>query len=265
MMNKTFKKFLAVSCCAAALFTVTDGYCEERGNPLAGEEFTAENYVQDALDAANKGVEVVFPYVPHQVYQIYLQEGFITDIKLSQNEVLKYVGGGDTTRWKIDTSTTGSMADRVTHIFVKPTQRGISTNLIVNTDKRTYQLLLVSGNHFNPMVSWITPKSDAEIYKEKKIKTYSTINPRKLDFGYKVSNTDLKWSPAMVFSSENKTYLKMKPDIKNTELPAFFILDDENKMTLVSYRFVKGYLVVDRLFDKAVLIQGKKKIKITKK
>lgn len=264
-MKNLLKKFLVVSCCLGALVPVQYGYCEERGNPLAGEEFIADSYVQDALDAANKGVEVVFPYIPHQVYQIYLQEGFVTDIKLAPNEMLKYVGGGDTLRWKIDTSTTGSMADRVTHIFVKPTQRGISTNLIINTDKRTYQLMLISGESFNPMVSWILPKSDAEIYKEKKIKTYSTINPRKLDFEYKVSDREPKWAPAMVFSSENKTYLKMKPDIRNTELPAFFVLDDENKMTLVSYRFVKGYLVVDRLFDKAVLIQGKKKIKITRK
>lgn len=265
MMKKFLNKVLTISCCVGMLFSAQHGFCEERGNPIAGEEFTAESYVQDALDAANKGVEVVFPYIPHQVYQIYLQEGFITDIKLSKNEVLKYVGGGDTTRWKIDTSTTGGMADRVTHIFVKPTQRGISTNLIINTDKRTYQLLLISGNNFNPMVSWMLPKSDAEVFKEKKVKTYSTINPRKMDFEYKISNRDLKWSPALVFNTDNKTYLKMKPDIKNTELPAFFVLDDEDKMTLVSYRFVKGYLVVDRLFDKAVLIQGKKKIKITKK
>lgn len=259
------KKYLIAACCAASLLTPQAAYCEERGNPLAGEEITAEAYVQDAYDAANRGVEVVFPYVPHQVYQIYLQEGFVTDIRLEQNETLKYVGGGDTIRWKIDTSTTGTMANRVTHIFVKPTQRGISTNLIINTDRRTYQLLLVSGDSFNPIVSWILPKSDTELLKEKRIKSYSTINPRKLDFNYKISDKDLKWAPAQVFSSENKTYLKMKPDIANTELPAFFVLDDENKMTLVSYRFVKGYLVVDRLFDKAVLIQGKKKIKITRR
>ena len=137
------KKYLIAACCAASLLTPQAAYCEERGNPLAGEEITAEAYVQDAYDAANRGVEVVFPYVPHQVYQIYLQEGFVTDIRLEQNETLKYVGGGDTIRWKIDTSTTGTMANRVTHIFVKPTQRGISTNLIINTDRRTYQLLLV--------------------------------------------------------------------------------------------------------------------------
>lgn len=68
----------------------------------------------------------------------------------------------------------------------------------------------------------------------------------------------------MVFNSDNKTYIKMKPDIVNSELPAFFVLDDENKMTLVSYRYVKGYIVVDRLFDKAVLLLGKKKVKITR-
>jgi hypothetical protein len=54
----------------------------------------------------------------------------------------------------------------------------------------------------------------------------------------------------------------MKEDIVNTELPAFFVLDDEDKPILVSYRFVDGYFIIDRLVDKAVLVSGKKKVKI---
>ena len=57
----------------------------------------------------------------------------------------------------------------------------------------------------------------------------------------------------------------MKEDIVNSELPAFFVLDDDNKMTLVSYRFVKGYMVVDRLFDKGILLLGDKKVVISKR
>lgn len=255
------KKILSIVLGFSLAFSIPAS-CEERANPIAGDEFTAENYVQDALEAANKGVEVVFPYMSNNVYQIYLQPGFLTDIRLEENEVLKYVGAGDTSRWIIDTSTN---MGKTTHIFIKPIQQGISTNLVISTSKRIYQLFLISGNYFNPIVSWSFPKTDKQIYNEKLIKNYSSINPKQLNFNYKISNKDYKWAPSVVFDSNNKTYMKMKESIVNSELPAFFIIDDDNKLTLVSYRFLKGYMIVDRLFNKGVLLLGNRKVKISKK
>lgn len=258
------KNLIYLFCLCLGLSTITCN-AENRGNPLAGEEFTAESYVLDALDAANKGIEVVFPYVADNVYQIYLQQGFVTDIKLSPNETLKYVGAGDTSRWLIDTSSIGTPSNKITHIYVKPTQQGISTNLIINTDKRVYQLLLISGYNFNPIVSWSFPKTSAQLHEDKLNKTYASIDPNKMDFRYKISTRKYNWSPELIFNTEHKTYLKMKAAITNSELPAFFILDDDKKMTLVSYRFVKGYMVIDRLFEKAVLLLGKQKVYIVRK
>ena len=81
-------------------------------------------------------------------------------------------------------------------------------------------------------------------------------------FGYKISDTHYKWSPVNVFRSEYKTYFKMKTDIKDTELPAVFVVDDDNKLLLVSYRFVDGYFIVDRVVDQAVFVLGGKKVKV---
>lgn len=261
---KKYKNLLMAALCCLSITLPVAVSADERANPLAGEEFTADNYVQDAFDAANKGVEVVFPYVPENIYKIYLQQGFVTDIKLEANESLKYVGAGDTTRWMIDTSTTGNVGSKRTHIFIKPTQQGLSTNLVINTSKRVYQLLLISGNSFNPIVSWSYPKSQTQVRREALIATYSDINSKDMDFRFKISNHKYLWSPELAFQSNNKTYLKMRSDIVNSELPAFFILDDDNNMLLTSYRFVKGYMVIDRLFDKGVLLLGKKKVTITK-
>lgn len=263
MTKNSFKKrIITTLACSLLIFTgVHAAEAEERGTPIVGYE-SGDNYTQDAYDAANRGIEVSFIYQPQQLYQIYLQEGYITDIVLEKGEKINYIGGGDTTRWIIDTSSSGSSINKISHIFIKPIQRGISTNLIINTDRRTYQLTLISGSFYNPIVSWRFPKSDQEVYQSKKISEYSNINPNKLNFRYSISNDEYKWAPAMVFDSGIKTYIKMKPDIINSELPAFFVLDDENRMTLVSYRYVKGYIVVDRLFDKAVLLLGNKKVKI---
>ena len=234
-------------------------------HPIAGSEISTTDYVEDAYEAANKGVEVQFTYMEQHLYKVYLQEGFITDIKLGNDEKLKYIGGGDTARWKIDNVTTGEGNEKVHHIFVKPLKNGLSTNIIINTDKRMYQLILESGYGYNPMVSWSYPKSDLEILKSAKYKDYAYLDPSKLKFDYKVSNKSYKWSPADVFRSSTKTYLKMKEEIVNTELPALFVLDDDDKPILVTYRFVDGYFIVDRLVDEAILVNGKKKVKISYK
>lgn len=235
---------------------------EESGNPVTADPSASSEFVQDAFEAANAGIEVMFNFFPQSVYRVYTQEGFVTDVRLEAGETLKFIGGGDTARWKIDTAVSGSPGSTVTHIYIKPTQRGISTNLVINTDRRSYQLLLESGYSYNPMVSWFYPKSDLEIAEEKRVKSYSAINPASLDFGYKISDTKLKWSPVEVFRSDTKTYLKMKSDIVNTELPALFAIDDDKKMVLLSYRYQDGYFIVDRVLDKAVLVLGRKKVKI---
>lgn len=256
------KKFIVTASLALACLPTAGLAAETPANPIIPDSYASESFIQDAYEAASKGVEVTFPYFPQQVFKIYTQLGFVTDIKLEPGEVVKYVGGGDTVRWQIDTATTGSVGRNVDHIYIKPMQNGINTNIVINTDKRSYQLIVEAGHAYNPMVSWIYPKSDVEIYNEQQAKGYSSIDPTSLKFGYKISNKDYKWSPAAVFRSENKTYFKMKSEIKDTELPAIFAVDDEKKLLLVSYRFTDGYFIVDRVLDEAVLIAGGKKVKV---
>ena len=261
--------FLLLLCaCGTAFAQEAPALPDDRPHIIAGmREADPSNTpaIQPAALAALKGVECVFPYLPDNIYQIYLQPGFVTDIRLPKGEKLKYVGAGDTSRWLIDNATNGAAGSRVTHVFIKPVQEDVTTNLIINTDKRTYNLMLISGKVYNPMVSWIIPKSVEQKRYEETEREYGIINPKDMDFRYKVSNTKYAWSPQVVFNSASKTYLKMKPEIVNSEMPAFFIVDDDKKNRLVGYRFVKGYMVIDRLFDKAVLVLGQKKVEITRK
>ena len=233
---------------------------EERGQPVAGTE-TIE-FVQDSFAAATAGVEVTFPYIENQIYQIYLQEGYITDIRFEKGEQIKYVGGGDTTRWIIDKATVGNGPQSTQHLYVKPVQKGIYTNLIINTDRRSYQLNLVSTSYYNPALSWLVPKNQTQLDNEKKIRDYGTINADKLDFSYNFTNKKLPWAPERIFSDGKKTYIQLKPSSSAYDIPAFFVVNDEGTLVYVNYRIVNGYYVIDRLFDKGVLIVGKEKIKI---
>lgn len=83
----------------------------------------------------------VYPYSPGALYQVYTSPGEITDIMLQQGEKLVGTGpvaAGDTVRWIIGDTESGAGTTKRIHILVKPTRPDLTTNLIVNTDRRTY-------------------------------------------------------------------------------------------------------------------------------
>src|SRR3546814_20868938 len=60
------------------------------------------------------------------------------------------VASGDTVRWIIGDTVSGAGAARRVHILVKPTRADIRTNLIINTNRRTYPLELTATNSTSP-------------------------------------------------------------------------------------------------------------------
>ena len=68
----------------------------------------------------------------------------VTDIELEKGETITHINLGDSIRWTVESAVSGSRAEQVNHLIVKPRDIGLSTSLIVTTDRRTYHLLLVS-------------------------------------------------------------------------------------------------------------------------
>lgn len=238
---------------------------ESLGNPVAGEDGTAD-YIQNSFDAATSGVEVIFKYEAHETYKIYCQDGFVTDIKFAPGEKITYVGAGDTTRWVIDRSSDGTGSTRIEHVYVKPIKRGLSTNIIINTNQRTYQINAISGSQYNPMVSWVTERSREQLEREiraRDVENIMTVNAVNMHFDYKISD-NLPWSPDEVFDDGQKTYLKMKPEIKTSTAP-IFLIKEKGKSIITNYRIIGGYYVVDRIFDKGVLMVGTTEVEIRRK
>src|SRR3546814_9730199 len=62
----------------------------------------------------------VFPFSDGTIYQVYTAPGAVTDIALQPSENLVSVAAGDTVRWVIGDTTSGTGADKRTHILVKP-------------------------------------------------------------------------------------------------------------------------------------------------
>ena len=90
------------------------------------------------------------PFIGEQGYVIYPYGEVIpiitcrpmrmTDVALEPGESIMGIHAGDTVRWLFTPSQSMKNGLSVSHIVVKPSQPGISTNLLIHTDKRTYNL-----------------------------------------------------------------------------------------------------------------------------
>ena len=232
--------------------------------PAAGNAPEPE-FITDSFDAAISGAEVVFPYQSNKIYTVYSEKGYITDIRMQPGESITSVSAGDTERWVIDKAAVGQGFTKVEHLYVKPVYTGIRTNMVINTTVRTYQLNLVSGNFYNPVVTWQVAKNISHNSGYSGVRNYAAIDPLKLNFNYKFNKKELPWSPARVFDDGLKTYIKMKPEVFANVMPAFFILNENDDVVLTNYRVIRGTYIIDRLFDKAQLVVGKEQISIRRK
>src|SRR3546814_19734042 len=85
-----------------------------------------------------------------------------TDIALQPGEQLVGSGpvaAGDTVRWIIGDTQSGSGATLQVHILVKPTRADLMTNLVINTNLRTYHMEIRSTERtYMASVSWQYPQ-----------------------------------------------------------------------------------------------------------
>ena len=70
----------------------------------------------------------IFPFSEDAIFQAYVAPGLVTDIVLQPGEALIAVASGDTARWVIGDTTSGTGETRQTHILVKPFSAGLTTN-----------------------------------------------------------------------------------------------------------------------------------------
>ena len=214
-------------------------------------------YVNDTQDAVNAqgNSTMTFAYSPTQLYKIYCRRGYLTDLEFRKGETIQFVGGGDTAGWAVSSAT----VDGVPHLYIKPVVEVSTTNLIVTTDKRSYQLIIHSADWYNPMVTWTYAAEDRQNMlrtqqKEEALRTTSVnvSSVENLDFSYKVKGKNAEYRPEMVFSDGMHVYLKFKK-IPQRQVPIFIQEKGNRMMTLVNYQQKDDYYIIDAPFDKAQL------------
>ena len=255
------------------------------GRPvLAQSAFTSTRPVAAATEAARvsprpagwQGATQLFVYAPGGLYQVYAAVGQVTDIVLQEGEALSDTGAvaaGDTVRWVIGEASSGTGAGRRTHILVKPTDPGIRTNLVINTDKRTYHVELRSTPAtYMASVGWSYPQDELIAVRARieaanavaSTQVQTGIDMAKLDFAYRLSGANPPWKPVQVFDDGAKTYLLFPDSIAQTELPPLFLIGEKKQAELVNYRVTGRYIVVDRLFSVAELRLGTRRQQVVR-
>jgi len=200
----------------------------------------------------------------------------MTDIALEPGESITGIHAGDTMRWLFEPSQSMKNGLPVSHIVVKPSQPGISTNLLVHTDRRTYNLDFTAseGEQYIRGAAFSYPTNDltalftrrgASQKKALEDELQSGFPEAKLDGLYTrykiVSKSKVDWKPDAVFDDGLKTYIRMPS--RFSETPALYILLDK-KETLTNYRVKGRYYIVDRLFDRAYLKIGARRVAIVR-
>jgi len=208
----------------------------------------------------------VFPYSPGALYQIYAAPGQITDIALEPGERLVGSGplsAGDTVRWVVGDTESGSGDTRRVHVVVKPTRPGLETNLVVNTDRRTYLIELRSREKpYMPSVAWFYPEDrTVRLRNMPPTPVIPEIPDRR--YRYVIEGDNPPWRPVNAYDDGRKVYIEFSPGIVQGEMPPLFIIGPDGKTEIVNYRAHKNVLIVDRLFAAADLrLGGESQLKV---
>ena len=207
----------------------------------------------------------VYPFTGGALYQAYTAPGQITDVALQAGEQLTGSGpvaAGDTVRWIIGDTESGTGAAKKVHILIKPTRPDLVTNLVINTDRRTYFLELRSTEKtYMASVSWQYPEDQLIALRRQNAAAVTApidagIDVSKLRFRYVITGDNPPWRPLSAFDDGSKVYIEMPRGIAQGEAPPLFVIGPEGDGQLVNYRVRQNYYIVDRLFGAAELRLG---------
>lgn len=231
----------------------------ERANSAARVQPTRAGY----LNAIQ-----VYPFSEGALYQLYAAPGEITDIALQPGEKLVGAGpvaAGDTVRWIIGDTESGAGASKRIHILLKPTRPDLTSNLVINTDRRTYHLELRSDERtYMASVSWDYPQDqivalrgqdrDADLGTP----VATGVDLDALNFRYRIEGDEAPWRPLRAFDDGRQVFIEFPTGIAQGEMPPLWVIGPQGDGQLVNYRVRGNRMIVDRLFAAAELRLGAK-------
>jgi type IV secretion system protein VirB9 len=249
----------------------------------AQRTLTKEQVVQSAMQEAMVtpknfiGGTQFYDYNEHKQYPIVCKVLGLSVLQLEDGEVpigVPYLS--DTLRWEI----TGDVwrtqdGKHIQLVMIKPLETGLSTNMVLVTTRRIYQIMLTSTrDSYMPMVRFRYPMQ----LQQMKFNTVQTIEEERerkekedegyyLSYNYKITSGwwlsgwfRPEWTPTEVWDDGHKTYIRLPRGVLQMEYPTIF----ESSTYIVNYRVNENVMILDKLIKKATLRLNGKRVSIVK-
>ncbi|PBB80130.1 P-type conjugative transfer protein TrbG [Mesorhizobium sp. WSM3879] len=255
------------------------GQLQPDPDKVAEEKRSPEERVTDANKAATQqptrygyvNAVQVYPFTDGALYQLYAAPERVTDIALQPGEKLTAVSAGDTVRWVIGDTVSGTGDNQRTHVLVKPFAPALSTNLVITTERRTYHLQLQSTEKTAmAAISWTYSEDQIIALRQRNAQAdaampaASNVALENIRFRYSINGDTPPWRPMRAFDDGNKVYIEFPRRIDQGEAPPLFIVGADGSNQLVNYRVRGNYYIVDRLFAAAELRLGVKQQQVVR-
>jgi len=204
-----------------------------------------------AADIGNNGI-INFKY-GISMPTVFCKPFNATSIKLEPGETVQDFKSGDSERWFLDTVIRKEdTVNQTTYVLIKPIKSGLETNLFIFTNRRIYNIRLVSKRSlWTPFIGFTYENVVKKVKPKPKVKKIS-------EYSIKTNND---WKNSSIYTKKGKTYIKVKRNHSNYKL---FVIN-KNKFKIITYILKDGYFIVDTIIQKAILVKDsifKKVIKI---
>lgn len=212
------------------------------------------------------GAIQIYPWSEGAVFRLIAAPERVSDIALQPGETLIAVAAGDTARWTVGDTVSGTGASQRTHIMIKPLAPGLKTNLVITTDRRVYHLALESSARAAmASIGWTYPGDNliaierAADAVRQRTPVAVGLDPAALSFSYVIRGDEPVWRPLRAFDDGRQVFIEFPATLGQDVAPPLFIVGESGTAELVNYRVSGRYYVVDRLFGVAELRQGLKR------
>lgn len=247
-MNKKLKYSVVLSCMISTFLV---------GSTFAHDTEDGVTYYPSYSDnTAN-----VYNYNKYKQFEINTKVGYVTDVQLRQGEVVQKIASGNTTQWQVDVD----IIDGVQHVYIKPMVSGIRTNMIINTDQRSYRFLVNSTDEMEYVVVFnfaeldreaqLKAEAEALAAQQARLDNLKRLQNTHFNTNYKViktKNVKTVYVPKNIFDDGQKTYIEVSDLALRDNLPLVYSYDDweKGKLQLVNYRLKNNVIEIDKVVNK---------------
>lgn len=247
-MNKKLKYSVVLSCMISTFIV---------GSTFAHDTEDGVTYYPSYSDnTAN-----VYNYNKYKQFEINTKVGYVTDVQLRPGEVVQKIASGNTTQWQVDVD----IIDGVQHVYIKPMVSGIRTNMIINTDQRSYRFLVNSTDEMEYVVVFnfaeldreaqLKAEAEALAAQQARLDNLKRLQNTHFNTNYKViktKNVKTVYVPKNIFDDGQKTYIEVSDLALRDNLPLVYSYDDweKGKLQLVNYRLKNNVIEIDKVVNK---------------